>query len=637
MHKFTLAVLGLAAFVLGLVGCGQTSSTTAPTSPTSTPTLKSITLTSTTQSLLVNGTVQFTATGSYSDGSNKNLTSLATWSSSSANVASIVSGLATGIASGNTTISASTGGVTGSKTLTVSPILTSIAVTPAAPSVTVDTTQQFTATGTFTDGSAQDLTDQVAWASSSSSVGSIDKKGLATTAAKGTTTVSASMGAIAGSAALTVTSATLTSIFITPDKTSVPQGATQLFVAGGVFSDGSTQILAAVVWASSDPKIVSIDNTGVAAALSAASVTISATSAAVTGTTTFTVLPAALVSISLSPSAPSLALGNTTQFTAVGLFTDGSTQNISAATWSSSNTTSATVDNTGFASTLTAGSTAISATSGSVTGSTVLTVTSAVILSITVTPASPSVPVGSLQQFTASGMFSDGSTEDITDTGTWTSSAGNVATISNSGLATTLAIGSTTLTASMGSLSGSTDLQVTAASLQSISVTPANLPMATGTTAQLTATGSYSDGSSQDLTSVATWSSSAGSLASVSTSGLVSALKPGSATITATFSSVSGSTIITAANRTLQSIVVTPVNASITSGQKQQFQATANYADGTTQDVSASAHWSSSSANTVTINSGQNGGGLATAKAAGTVIITATLNGVSGSTNATVN
>jgi uncharacterized protein YjdB len=637
MHKGALAVLGLVAFVLALVGCGQTSSTKTPTSPTSTPTLKSITLTSTTQSLLVNGTVQFTATGSYSDGSNKNLTSLATWSSSSANVASIVSGLATGIASGTTTISASTGGVTGSKILTVSPILTSIAVTPAAPSVTVDTTQQFIATGTFTDGSAQDLTDQVAWASSNSSVGSIDKKGLATTVAKGTTTVSASMGAIAGSAALTVTSATLTSIFITPDKASVPQGATQLFVASGVFSDGSTQILAAVVWASSNSNIVSIDNTGVAATLGPASVTISATSGAVTGTTTFTVLPAALVSISLSPSAPSLALGNTTQFTAVGLFTDGSTQNISAATWSSSNTTSATVDNTGFASTLTAGSTAISATSGSITGSTVLTVTSAVILSVTVTPATLSVPVGSVQQFSASGTFSDGSTQDITNSGTWASSAGNVATISNSGLATTLAIGSTTFTASIGAVSGSADLQVTAASLQSISVTPANLPMATGTTAQLTATGSYSDGSSQDLTSAATWSSSAGGLASVSTSGVVTALKPGSATITATFNSVSGSTIITAANRTLQSIVVTPVNASITSGQKQQFQATANYADGTTQDVSASAHWSSSSANTVTINSGQNGGGLATAKAAGTVIITATLNGVSGSTNATVN
>jgi trimeric autotransporter adhesin len=189
----------------------------------------------------------------------------------------------------------------------------------------------------------------------------------------------------------------------------------------------------------------------------------------------------------------------------------------------------------------------------------------------------------------------------------------------------------------MGSVSGSANLQVIAASLQSISVTPANLPMATGTTAQLTATGSYSDGSSQDLTSTTIWSSSAGGIVSVSTSGLVSALKPGSATIAATFNGVSGSTIITAANRTLQSIVVTPVNASITSGQKQQFQATANYADGTTQDVSASAHWSTSSASIATINSGQNGGGLATAKASGTVTITATLNLVSGSTTATVN
>ena len=637
MHKVALTVLALGVITLVLVGCGHTSSTITPTSPTSTPTLKSITLTSNSQSVLVNATVQFTATGSYSDGSSKDLTSLATWSSSSPKVASIVSGLATGIASGTTTISATTGGVTGSKNLTISPILTSIAVTPAVPSVTVDTTQQFVATGTFSDGSAQDLTGRVTWTSSNTSVASINSTGMATTVVTGTATISASLGAIAGSTGLTVTAATLTSIFITPDKASVPQGDTQSFVANGLFSDGSTQILVSVTWASSDGNVVSVDNTGVATTLSAGSVTLSATSAAVTGTTTFTVLPAALVSISVIPSTPSLAVGNTTQLNAVGLFTDGSTQNISAATWNSSNTAIATVDSTGFATTLTTGTTTISAVSGSITGSTVVTVTSAVILSITVAPVSLSLPIGSVQQFTATGTFSDASTQDITNSGTWTSSTGTVATINNSGLATTLTIGSTTMTASMGAVSGSADLQVIAASLQSISVTPATLPMATGTTAQLTATGSYSDGSSQDLTSTAIWSSSAGAIASVSTSGLVSALKPGSATITATFNGVSGSTIITAANRILQSIVVTPVNASITSGQKQQFQATANYADGTTQDVSASAHWSTSSASIATINSGQNGGGLATAKASGTVTITATLNLVSGSTTATVN
>jgi uncharacterized protein YjdB len=318
------------------------------------------------------------------------------------------------------------------------------------------------------------------------------------------------------------------------------------------------------------------------------------------------------------------------------LFTDGSTQNMSGAMWSSSDITIATVDNTGFASTLAVGSVTLSAASASITGSTVLTVTSAVIASIAVTPANPSLPVGSVQQFTATGTFSDGTMQDITNSAMWTSSAGSVATVSNSGLATALTTGNSTIIASTASVSGSTTLQVTVAVLQSISVTPPDLQMATGTTAQLTATGSYSDGSTQDLTSAATWTSNAGGLATVSTTGVVSALKPGSATITATLVGVSGSTIVTAADRVLESIVVTPVNSSITSGQKQQFQSTAHYADGTTQDVSATAHWSTSSAAIATINSGQNGGGLATGKAAGTATVTATLGGVSGSTTLTV-
>jgi hypothetical protein len=87
----------------------------------------------------------------------------------------------------------------------------------------------------------------------------------------------------------------------------------------------------------------------------------------------------------------------------------------------------------------------------------------------------------------------------------------------------------------------------------------------------------------------------------------------------------------------LQSILVTPANSTAVAGQKVQFTATGYYADGTTQDLTVSAHWSTSSANLATINSGQTGGGLATAKATGSVNITASLNGVSGSTILTVN
>src|SRR5207248_1928375 len=99
----------------------------------------------------------------YTDSSTQNLTSQVTWASGTTSVATITTaGLATGVAAGTSTISASLNGITGSTVLTVSAAaLQSIAVTPANPSIAKGLTQQFTATGTYTDSSTQNLTGQV--------------------------------------------------------------------------------------------------------------------------------------------------------------------------------------------------------------------------------------------------------------------------------------------------------------------------------------------------------------------------------------------------------------------------------------------------------------------------------------------
>ena len=112
-----------------------------------------------------------------------------------------------------------------------------------------------------------------------------------------------------------------------------------------------------------------------------------------------------------------------------------------------------------------AGTTTITATSGNISGSTTLTVTPATLVSITVTPANPSIVLGTTEQFTATGTYSDNSTQDMTTSVTWSSSAGSVATISNAagsnGKATSVAAGTTTITATSGNISGSTTLTVT--------------------------------------------------------------------------------------------------------------------------------------------------------------------------------
>jgi len=166
----------------------------------------------------------------------------------------------------------------------------------------------------------------------------------------------------------------------------------------------------------------------------------------------------------------------------------------------------------------------------------------ATLLSIAVTPQSPTIAKGTTRQLTAIGTYSDSSRQDLTNQVTWASSDTSKATISSTGLATGMDFGSVTITATLGSVFGSTSLNVVA--LLSIAVTPQGPTIAKGQTQQLGATGTYSDNSTQDLTTQVTWTSSDTSNATVGNSGLVTGLGIGTATITATSGSVSGSTSI---------------------------------------------------------------------------------------------
>jgi hypothetical protein len=108
--------------------------------------------------------------------------------------------------------------------VTAAPPLKSIAVTPANPSIVKGQTRQFTATGTFSDNSTQDVTSQVTWASATTSVATISGAGLASAIGAGTSTISAKLGTITGSTLLTVTAATVQHFAITAPS-STPAGS----------------------------------------------------------------------------------------------------------------------------------------------------------------------------------------------------------------------------------------------------------------------------------------------------------------------------------------------------------------------------------------------------------------------------
>ena len=293
-----------------------------------------------------------------------------------------------------------------------SPTLTSISVTPTSSTIEEGQTQQFTATGSFDDGSTADLTSTATWTSSNETVATIDASGLATGLAKGTTNITATQdGVTSNTAFLEVTAPppppTLTSISVTPTSTTIEEGQTQQFTATGSFDDGSTaDLTSTATWASSNTAAATVDASGLATGIAVGTTNITATQDGVTSNTaslevTAPPPPPTLTSISVTPTSTTIEEGQTQQFTATGSFDDGSTADLtSTATWASSNTAAATVDASGLATGIAVGTANITATQDGVTSN-------AAALDVTTATTTTTVSVSSITYATEGGKNGD--------------------------------------------------------------------------------------------------------------------------------------------------------------------------------------------------------------------------------------
>ena len=228
------------------------------------PSLTSVTLSPATASIVQGQTQQLTATGLFSNGTLQNVTNELTWTVStlSGSAASLSStGLATGVAPGVSTITATTplsllsslgilNPLSGSSVLTVLPVLESLAVSPSASSIIQGATQQFTATGLFSDGSLQNVTNALSWSSASGAIASISNAGLATGQLPGLDTITATAPAgvltgplagllspITGISTLTVLNPTLS---MTPSS---GKRRTSITASGTNFTPGKTVVI----------------------------------------------------------------------------------------------------------------------------------------------------------------------------------------------------------------------------------------------------------------------------------------------------------------------------------------------------------------------------------------------------------
>jgi 6-phosphogluconolactonase (cycloisomerase 2 family) len=535
----------------------------------------------------------------------------------------------------------------------------SVTIDPVSPSVAHGTQIQLHATANFKNKRTKDVTTSATWVSGNSAIANVSNshptKGLSSGAGVGATTVSAKFQGKTGTSPFTVTNATLKSITVVPVNPVTAKGTTVQLAAEGTFSNGNVQDLTnQVTWSSGNSGIATVSTApgtqGLVTGVSVGNTPITATLNGIAGSTTVTVSAATVKSITITPPVATIAKGTTLQLHATCNLSDGTTENCTNdATWASSGvaTVSDTSPTKGLVTGATVGTATITASFNGLQGSATITVTSATLVTITVLP-DPSIANGTTVQLTATGEFSDKTTENLTTQVSWTSGNNAIAEVSNAagsqGLVTGLSVGSTPITAkapqTLGSVQGSTTVTVDNATVTSITITPPDSSIAKGTTALLFATCDFSDATTEDCTNQVSWSSANNAIAPVSdapgTKGLVTGVSAGAATITAELDGVEGSTAVAVTPATIVSIAVTPADPSVTVRGTQQLVATATLTDKNTQNITSLASWIPSDPTIATVGTSGTQNGLVTGLKQGTATITATLAGISGLTTVTV-
>ncbi len=590
----------------------------AGTDGPSAPVLLGIDITPALATAAIATSVIFEATGRFSNGIRANVTALASWTVRQPGLAQVTApGTIRGIAPGVAEVVVTYQGQTATANLTISAAtLRAVTVEPQGAKLARASRLDLHATGVFSDGTKQDLTTQASWVSSDLGVATVSPQGVATGVNAGVTSIGATFMAMTGLASLTVTTASLTSIEVTPAQPTLRVPATQRFVATGLWSDGTTSDLTAtVIWQSSDPALLGFSNAPGAAGLATAGapgmVTVTARMGITAGTTTVTIAPSQLIAIRLTPPATTIPKGTTQIFRATGTYSDGTTADISAsANWLAPTPTIVAVSNApgsqGVATAIAEGMADVQASLGAITGSARVTVAAVTVTALALTPKTATVAIGHKLQFAANVTFSDGSQKDVTDAATFSSSDVTLATVSNAvgsvGLLTALGpkVGTVDVTVTYGGRSDLAKITVSNAALDRILVNPDPAMVTVGLRQPFTATGVYSDMTMLDITQQVTWSSASPMVAFVSNAagsrGQATGLGAGTAMIRARLDGKEGVASLTVGMPELKSLSVEPINPMRRVGEALQFFAIAIYSNNTVRNVGFMSMWTVSDA-----------------------------------------
>lgn len=566
--QVTGVALGTATITATIDGIPGTAAVTVTDVPAT-----SVRVTPATGTVQQGGALQLTATALDSKGAELP-GRIATWTSSNESIATVSStGRVVGIAEGAFSITARIDAATGTGTYSVTRIPVGlVTLSPSNVTLSVGQTQPMTVSLFAADKTTPlPIAGRIiTWASSNTSVVSVSSSGVVAGVSSGSATITATTEGVSGTATVNVTAVPIASITVTPSPATVVEGGTTTLVAAARDAGGNILAGRTIFWSSSNPQ-VSVSQSGVVTAVvnsaaQTASITASAPGGGGGGSTPSAVVMvsvtfAPVATVSLAPPSQTITVNQTTNFALSLQEAGGQSLTTTGRTiaWQSLNPAIVTVNPTTGAVTGVSqgGPVGIEVSAASpgqgtpVKDTGYVTVSNVPVASVTVTPDPATVHVGSPYSRTFTAVTKDGAGNVLSGRAIlWTSSNQAVATVNaTTGVVTGAAVGTTTITATSEGVPGNASVSVDLVAIDTVVVSPATLTLSPGATQGLAWVAQDSAGNA--ITGAAlggrapAWTSSSTAVATVSSSGVVTAVAAGISQVTATIGSESGASTIT--------------------------------------------------------------------------------------------
>ncbi|EPW6410894.1 beta strand repeat-containing protein [Vibrio vulnificus] len=600
---------GQTTFVASFAGKSATAKVTV-----SNATLTHLSVSPQAMTITVGNSKNFTATAHFNNGTSRQLSSEVSWSVSNTNTTISNSGGLTAVSAGTATVTATLTSDPSKKAQATITIIDrniqSINVTLGKTNIASGQSTTATAIATYTDKTSEDITLEAGWLSSDSDVALVTGGYIRGLKQGDVEIVATYRGVTSRAQSLVVSNATVSSVQLTPASVTLAKGYDTELMLTAIYTDNTTSIIdnSNVNWSVESGEGVTVSNGVIEATDASKTAVIKATYQGKSATTTVTTTAAKIDSIVLLDATTNvpltstvLPIGSTHSMKTIAYLSDGSEQKLSnGVSYKSTDATVATVTDNGNVTALKEGVTVITAnyTSGGkvlTSNSTVINVTSASIKNIAIVPSfnpTSSRIVGLQYDLEVQATLTDNTTLNITSLVSWQSKDETIAKVIHTSHGTLEArkAGETEIRASYAGFSDTLEVKVIDATMTSLEVTPSNHSLNIGSTAQYKAFAYYNNGTELDITDQVFWSSNTSSATVESSSGLVSAISVGKATITATKGSISNSASLTITNKSVQAIQISASATSLPEGQNTQLSLVVTYTDGTqetnrTQDV----------------------------------------------------